>query len=159
MTDSAPPDAASEQPDAPQGTSRRRIVTWAGAGVALLAASLGPRLFNEGSPSTHRTHSTNGTLGLSSTPTTDFSARFAEFEVAEAPNGDLAKVVWPRYVLQAGPEIMDLYAFQVTNGHIMRYMPCFCGCGMSDGHHNNRDCYIQAVNADGSVVFDAMAPT
>ena len=47
----------------------------------------------------------------------------------------------------------------VVNGDLMRYMPCFCGCSASGRHRNNRDCYIKAVNADGSVVFDAMAPT
>lgn len=89
----------------------------------------------------------------------DFSARFARFQVADEPNGDLAKVVWPDFVTEAGPEVKRLYEFQVTNGELMRYMPCFCGCGQNDGHRNNRDCYVQQVNADGSVVFDSMAPT
>jgi hypothetical protein len=59
----------------------------------------------------------------SETPT-DFAARFAEFEPADEPNGDLRQVVWPELVTAAGPEIQRLYAFQVGNGHIMRYMPC-----------------------------------
>ena len=41
----------------------------------------------------------------------------------------------------------------------MRYIPCFCGCGLNDGHRSNRDCYVSRVNSDGSVVFDSMAPT
>lgn len=89
---------------------------------------------------------------------TNFAARFAKYEPAEEPDGDPTKVVRPAFVLQAGPEVQRLYEFQLTNGELMRYMPCFCGCGAS-GHRNNRDCYIKAVNADGSVVFDAMAPT
>jgi hypothetical protein len=89
----------------------------------------------------------------------DFAARFAGFEPADEPNGDLAQVVWPEFVIAAGPEIQDLYAFQVENGHIMRYMPCFCGCHLEDGHRNNRDCYVEGVYPDGSVAFDAMAPT
>ena len=88
----------------------------------------------------------------------DFSARFAAYDVADEPNGDLAKVTWPAFVMRAGSEVQQLYAFQVAHGELMRYMPCFCGCG-ADGHRNNRDCYIRAVNADGSVVFDPMAPT
>ena len=91
--------------------------------------------------------------------TTDVSARFAGFAVAEEPNGDLAKVVWPDFVTQAEPEVKALYAFQITHGELMRWMPCFCGCGQSAGHRNNRDCYVQAVNLDGSVALDAMAPT
>jgi len=89
---------------------------------------------------------------------TDFAARFATYEPAEEPDGDTTKVVWPAFVLQAGPEVQRLYEFQIMNGELMRYMPCFCGCGAS-GHRNNRDCYIKEVNPDGSVVFDAMAPT
>ncbi len=37
-------------------------------------------------------------------------------------------------------------------------MPCFRGCGQNAGHRNNCDCYVQQVNADGSVVLDSMAP-
>ncbi len=89
----------------------------------------------------------------------DFSARFAGFEAAPEPNGDLSKVVWPDYVLNTGPEVKRLYEFQVTHGELMRYMPCFCGCGQNAGHRSNRDCYIRRVDPDGSVVFDSMAPT
>ena len=91
--------------------------------------------------------------------TNDYSARFAEFEPAVEPNGDLSKVVWPDFVTAAGPEVQRLYEFQITHGELMRYMPCFCGCGRDAGHKSNRDCYVSAVNADGSVIFDSMAPT
>ncbi len=90
---------------------------------------------------------------------TDYSARFASFEAVPEPNGDLSKVVWPDFVTEADPEVRELYAFQVTHGELMRYMPCFCGCHLHDGHRNNRDCYVQTVNPDGSVVLDPMAPT
>lgn len=90
---------------------------------------------------------------------TDFSGRFAAYEPDDEPNGDLATVVWPDFVTRAGPEVQELYAFQVEHGELMRYMPCFCGCHWENGHRNNRDCYVEAVNPDGSVVFDPMAPT
>ncbi len=90
---------------------------------------------------------------------TDYAARFARFEPADAPDGDLAKVAWPDFMLASPPEVQDLYAFHVTNGGLMRFMPCFCGCSGGSGHRNNRDCYIDAVHADGSVTFDSMAPT
>lgn len=101
----------------------------------------------------------NRTAGARRATEEDFSARFARFPVADEPNGDLAKVVWPDFVTDAGPEVKRLYEFQITHGEVMRYMPCFCGCGQTDGHRNNRDCYVQQVNADGSVVLDSMAPT
>jgi hypothetical protein len=90
---------------------------------------------------------------------TDFSARFAQYEAAPEPNGDLAKVVWPSFVTEAGPEVKRLYEFQITHGELMRYMPCFCGCGQNAGHRSNRDCYVRRVRPDGSVVLDPMAPT
>jgi hypothetical protein len=89
----------------------------------------------------------------------DLSARFAAFEVADEPNGDLTKVVWPEWLEQFDPEVKRLYEFQILNGPLMRYMPCFCGCGQTAEHRSNRDCYVKAVNPDGSVVFDSMAPT
>jgi Protein of unknown function with PCYCGC motif len=91
--------------------------------------------------------------------TSGFETRFAQYKPAPEPNGDLDKVVWPDYVLEAPPEVKELYEFQVTHGDLMRYMPCFCGCGQNNGHRSNRDCYVQRVNPDGSVVFDSMAPT
>jgi hypothetical protein len=89
----------------------------------------------------------------------DFSARFSKFDVADEPNGDLSKVVWPDYVTNADPEVKLLYEFQITHGEVMRYMPCFCGCGRDAGHRNNRDCYVSSVGRDGSVVVEPMAPT
>jgi hypothetical protein len=91
--------------------------------------------------------------------THDFAARFARYEAAPEPDGDLAKVVWPGYVTEAGPEVRRLYEFQITHGELMRYMPCFCGCGQNAGHRSNRDCYVRRVRRDGSVVLDPMAPT
>ncbi len=86
-------------------------------------------------------------------------AQFAKYRVADEPNGDLAKIVWPSFVTEAPPEVKTLYEFQITHGDLMKYMPCYCGCGQRNGHKNNRDCYVQTVKSDGSVVLDSMAPT
>lgn len=88
----------------------------------------------------------------------DYSSRFAGYTAQDEPNVDPAKVIWPAFITNAAPEVKQLYEFQLTHGDLMRYIPCFCGCG-NDGHANNRDCYIKQVNPDGSVVFDTMAPT
>ena len=125
--------------------SRRRFLA---VGVGSVALAAGAAACGSGSKRDGASPSTE-----------DFSARFARYEVADEPNGDLGKVAWPDFVTEAGPEVQHLYEFQVTNGELMRYMPCFCGCGQGAGHRNNRDCYVKRVNADGSVVFDAMAPT
>lgn len=136
----------------PRRLTRRATLSALGLGTAAvsLAACTG---------SQRSTGSTAGGSGSGTATTTDFSARFAAFKPADAPNGDLTKVVWPPFILQAGPDVQALYEFQITNGELMRYMPCFCGCQREDNHRNNRDCYIDRVNPDGSVLFDSMAPT
>jgi len=101
----------------------------------------------------------SGSASSKAQPKSDLAARFAKYRVASEPNGDLAKVVWPSYVTDGPAEVKTLYEFQVTHGELMRWMPCFCGCGKSAGHKSNRDCYIKSVGSDGSVVFDSMAPT
>lgn len=131
--------------------SRRRLLgllSLAAAGVTLTACRAGDVGFRPAP-----------TTGDGAPAPADFAARFAGFEPAEEPNGDLAKVVWPEWMAQFEPEVKRLYAFQVENGDLMRYMPCFCGCQWEDGHRSNRDCYVERVNPDGSVVFDTMAPT
>ena len=126
--------------------TRRRFLLFAGASAAaaggLASCSTGGSSARGGAPAAG-----------------DLAARFARFEPALEPNGDLAKVTWPRFVTDAGPEVRQLYEFQITHGELMRYMPCFCGCGQDAGHRSNRDCYVKQVNADGSVVLDSMAPT
>jgi Protein of unknown function with PCYCGC motif len=121
--------------------------------AALVAAGCGGDE-QQAAPATEST-----TSAPTATEPAGFDERFAQYGVADEPNGDLAKVVWPDYVLNAPPEVKELYEFQVTHGDLMRWMPCFCGCGQSAGHRSNRDCYIRRVNADGTVVFDPMAPT
>ena len=145
-----------------QSRSRRLLVGTAVLGTAgvTLSGFGGARLATQ---PTAATPVAGGTPSAGATPVggaaPDFSARFAKYKPANEPNGDLAKVVWPQWLLEGDPEVKRLYEFQVVNGPLMRYMPCFCGCGISDGHRSNRDCYIQRVRKDGSVVFDTMAPT
>lgn len=129
--------------------SRRRASGLLGLGVAGIFLTACSAIPNQ----------TSGVVVTSNKAGADLSARFAGLAVADEPNGDVNNVVWPAFVAKADAEVQQLYAFQVTHGELMRWIPCFCGCGQATGHLNNRDCYVQAVNPDGSVVFDAMAPT
>lgn len=133
--------------------TRRRVLEVASLGV------VGAALTGCGSGSSDPTGALPAALDAADAELDGFADRFADFEPAAEPNGDLAKVVWPAWLDEFDPEVRSLYAFQVENGDLMRYMPCFCGCQWEDGHRNNRDCYVEAVNPDGSVVFDSMAPT
>ena len=150
----------SEQPHGGYGShrvlSRRRLV-----GMAAIGAT-GVTLTGCGATRQTQPVTRPGTppaSPIAAAPATDFAARFAQYEPADEPVGDLAKVTWPQWMAQMGAVIRQLYEFQILNGPLMRYMPCFCGCQNEDGHQNNRDCYIDTVNADGAVVFDSMAPT
>lgn len=128
--------------------TRRRFIVLLGAAAA-----------GAGGLASCSSHQQSSTPKDAASPGEGFEARFSGFEPAVEPDGDLAKVVWPRFVTDAGPEVRQLYEFQITHGELMRYMPCFCGCGQDAGHRSNRDCYVKQVNADGTVVLDLMAPT
>ena len=132
--------------------NRRQFVGW-GLGSAAVAVVAGSCSSSD-TDSAPRT--TGGSAGAQAE---DFSVRFSEFEAADEPDGDLSMVEWPSFVTDGDPEVQRLYEFQITHGELMRYMPCFCGCGQSAGHRSNRDCYVQSVNSDGRVVLDSMAPT
>lgn len=57
----------------------------------------------------------------------------------------------------ADPEVELLYRFALARPDVLSYIPCTCGCRAA-GHLSNWNCYITQVRADGTVVFDDMAP-
>ena len=127
------------------GYSRRRFGTVVAMSAAYLLNACSGR-------------SKGSTAPTAAVPARDLSAQFAGYTATEEPDADPTKVVWPDFVKNAPDDVRRLYEFQLTNGALMRYIPCFCGCNSGD-HFNNRDCYIKQVNPDGSAVFDSMAPT
>ena len=51
----------------------------------------------------------------------------------------------------------SLYRFATTNGDVLRWMPCTCGCAQI-GHTSNRSCYIKSeTHAD--VTYTSHAAT
>lgn len=57
---------------------------------------------------------------------------------------------------QAKPAVREAYRYALANPEVLKYFPCYCGCG-EDGHASNRDCYVREVRRDGSVVLDPMS--
>jgi hypothetical protein len=55
-------------------------------------------------------------------------------------------------------DVQRLYRYAVEHGDELQYMPCFCGC-YRFGHTSNRDCYIKAINPDGTLTFTSHAAT
>ena len=49
--------------------------------------------------------------------------------------------------------VRETYRFAIANPDALSNIPCYCGCG-GVGHQSNLDCFVQQVNADGSVVLD-----
>ncbi len=58
----------------------------------------------------------------------------------------------------ASGEAQALYRYVVEHGDELQYVPCFCGCARV-GHKSNRDCYIKAFNANGTLTFTSHAAT
>lgn len=92
--------------------SRRRLLKAIGLGTVGVAVVGGGGLL--------AVTSRSATTPNGAKPLIDFSPRFAAFEPALAPNGDLAMVVWPSFVTAAGPEVKRLYEFNIQNGELMR---------------------------------------
>ena len=73
--------------------------------------------------------SSSATVRTTEATPEDLEARFSGFQAADEPNGNLANVDWPSFVTDADAEVKGLYEFQITHGELMRFIPCYCGCG------------------------------
>ena len=81
----------------------------------------------------------------------------AESLAALSEEAEKVDVDLPDFVVKEsqGPETYKLaYAHQ----DVLKYMPCFCGCG-DTGHEHNLHCFIQDVKSNGEVVWDRMGYT
>jgi len=51
------------------------------------------------------------------------------------------------------PELMrQAYVFAARNPDILDYVPCYCGCGQTDGHVGNTDCFVDSRAPNGQVL-------
>lgn len=62
--------------------------------------------------------------------------------------------MWPVRYQQAPTEVRDAYAFAVDHRAEMRYIPCYCGCGLSAGHRDNWDCFVNEQTGPTTFVLD-----
>ncbi len=63
-----------------------------------------------------------------------------------------ASAVFPYYVKT---EVKDAYEFALARPDVLKYLPCYCGCGRSGAHANTLDCFIEGVEANGSIRFES----
>lgn len=59
----------------------------------------------------------------------------------------------PEFAKDAPPQVKEAYRFAIANPDVLSAFPCYCGCGAVD-HHNNLDCYIKEIDADGTIEFE-----
>ena len=63
----------------------------------------------------------------------------------------------PSYKLD--PQMKDIYTVAGQNAELLDWIPCYCGCGESVGHKNNKNCFIRELKKNGEVVWDSHATT
>lgn len=64
--------------------------------------------------------------------------------------------VLPADIRQAPPSVQEAYRFAVANREVLRWIPCYCGCGLQ-GHTSNASCYIKDASPPGVLLFDRMS--
>jgi hypothetical protein len=67
-----------------------------------------------------------------------------------------ARVPIPDFLDHASSRTVSAYQYALHSGAELENYPCYCGCVALD-HKNNRDCYIESIAEDGSVVWDSHA--
>jgi hypothetical protein len=61
--------------------------------------------------------------------------------------------IWPAQYASAPPQVREAYAWAATHENVLRYIPCYCGCG-ANGHKNNYDCFVRARGENGWITMD-----
>ena len=78
------------------------------------------------------------------------------FGEARRPYGLAPEAVLPPDIRRAPRNVVEAYRFAIANRQILRYIPCYCGCG-AEGHTSNASCYLQDFSTPGNLVFDRMS--
>lgn len=76
------------------------------------------------------------------------------------PTGDrletLGRGALPSFAAKASAKVQEAYRYAAANGDVLKYVPCFCGCG-NIGHRNNAGCYVQDRHRDGRITYTSHA--
>ena len=96
--------------------------------------------------------------GCSSTDEPDLSGPTQKSLDALAADAVKTDVKLPDFTKDGDPKARETYALAYQYDEVLRYMPCYCGCG-KDGHKSNLNCYIKDKRENGDVVWDTMGMT
>lgn len=92
-------------------------------------------------------------------PKPEAASSHAGHEQHQTASGDIQEKtasasVLPSFLDKQPDDIRLVYQAAGQAADILKWMPCYCGCGESAGHQSNLNCFIQKVNEDGSVMWD-----
>lgn len=62
--------------------------------------------------------------------------------------------VLPSFLDNKSEDIRLVYQIAGQSTEILKWMPCYCGCGESAGHKSNLNCFIEDKLEDGTIVWD-----
>ena len=54
----------------------------------------------------------------------------------------------PDYVMAAEPATQMAYEFAVARPDVLRWMPCYCGCGEHSGHKSSFNCFVEESGSE-----------
>ena len=125
------------------------VTAVAGVGVVMAFSSSDSAPSGVAAEQTAQTPVSSTTTPVAPAATTAANAPLA----AQGPN-DLPMPPLP-YMPQAaaGPpdQMRQAYVFAAQNPGVLEYVPCYCGCGISNGHTSNVDCFVGSRAPSGAV--------
>lgn len=144
---------------APAAEARSNRGRWALIAVAAVAVVAGAGAFLLSGPDPAETTTSDAAHEAPDATASAVNAPGTGAPESAAPqftSEDLAGLPMPPlpYVPQtAGPvDLMrQAYVFAARNPDVLGYVPCYCGCGMSDGHQSNVDCFVESRAPNGAV--------
>lgn len=80
-------------------------------------------------------------------------------EQHQLPNGDTqektaSKDTLPKFLDKQPLQIRQVYQIAAEYAELLQWIPCYCGCGESAGHESNKNCFVDKIEEDGSVIWD-----
>lgn len=58
----------------------------------------------------------------------------------------------PDYVKKASPIAQETYAIAAKDPDVLAAVPCYCGCGKTDGHKSNLNCFVKNIGPNKEVL-------
>jgi hypothetical protein len=92
-------------------------------------------------------------LSACSLQSTEDSSSVTHTEHGDIREKTLSKNELPKFLQSAHQEIQTIYQLAANHEHVLKYIPCYCGCALSANHKNNYDCFIYEQSGH-AVVWD-----